>query len=469
MRNTLVIAAVVGGGLCSAVACLPPEELSTRVLATGLQNPFEITWGPDDHLWVTERTGKRVTRIGSSGVKTTAATIDEVLVTPGTQDGLLGMALHPELLKGTGNDYVFLAYTYDADPDPDVVDRRTKIARFTYWAAAEALVDRVDLLRGLPGSNDHNSGRLVFGPDAKLYYTIGDQGHNQFANFCLPIRAQELPSPEEVAAADYSSYQGKVLRLNQDGSIPADNPVLAGARSHIYSYGHRNAQGLAFAPNGLLYLAEHGPKSDDEVNLIEAGKNYGWPHIAGFQDDQAYTYANWSASVDPPCSELEFSDFEIPPSVPRQAESAFSHPDLREPEKTFYTVPTGFDFRDPECAESGLYFLCWPTIAPSSAHVYAGYPDAIPQLRRSLLLTSLKLGTLYRARLGPDLRPLPGAAEALLTTVNRYRDVAVHPSGQRLFVATDSQGLVLGPEGPTGELENPGSILEVRPERAGLD
>ena len=87
-----------------------------------------------------------------------------------------------------------------------------------------------------------------------------------------------------------------MLRLNLDGSIPSDNPMIGGVRSHIYSYGHRNPQGLVFAPDGKLYESEHGPNTDDEVNLIRAGGNYGWPHVAGYRDDQSYAYANWSAS-----------------------------------------------------------------------------------------------------------------------------------------------------------------------------
>ena len=102
-----------------------------------------------------------------------------------------------------------------------------------------------------------------------------------------------------MQAQDWSSYWGKILRIDLDGGIPSDNPAINGVRSHIYSYGHRNQLGLAFAPGGLLYESEHGPSSDDEVNLILPGRNYGWPHVAGHRDDKAYTYANWSASSTP--------------------------------------------------------------------------------------------------------------------------------------------------------------------------
>ena len=105
--------------------------------------------------------------------------------------------------------------------------------------------------------------------------------------------------------------------LNPDGGIPDDNPVINGVRSHVYTYGHRNPQGLVFVGD-LLFEAEHGPSSDDEINLLVAGGNYGWPHVAGFRDDQGYVYGNWSAAPD--CEKLAKSYFptDIPASVPQQ-------------------------------------------------------------------------------------------------------------------------------------------------------
>src|SRR5689334_3651951 len=134
------------------------EKFSSRVLATGLDFPWEITWGPDGYLWVTERLGKRVTRVNpADGSKTTAVTIDEVQ----DEGGLLGMALHPELLHGTGNDYVYVAFTYDADPGK-ALDHRAKIRRYTYDRMTQKLGAPVDIIAGLPAHNDHNGGRLVY-------------------------------------------------------------------------------------------------------------------------------------------------------------------------------------------------------------------------------------------------------------------------------------------------------------------
>ncbi|GAA4962834.1 hypothetical protein GCM10023238_32660 [Streptomyces heliomycini] len=117
----------------------------------------------------------------------------------------------------------------------------------------------------MPSGNDHQSARLRPGPDGKLYHTIGDQGVNRFGDFCRSSYAVRLPTAHEVEGRDRTAYRGKTLRLNTDGSVPADNPVLDGVRSHVHTYGHRNARGLAFGPDGTLHSNEQGPKTDDEI------------------------------------------------------------------------------------------------------------------------------------------------------------------------------------------------------------
>jgi PQQ-dependent dehydrogenase (s-GDH family) len=365
------------------------KRFRRSVVVSGLAGPWELTWGPDNMLWVTERTGKRVTRIDpASGERNVAVTINEVIA-PGGQDGLLGMALHPELLKGSGQDYVYVAYTY-ADQNkgavPSVADpaspyRRLymKVVRFSYNSATKTLSSPVDLIAGLPAGNDHVSGRLKFGPDRKLYLTIGDRGHNQLGNFCLPIESQRLPTRDEINRKDYVAYVGKSLRLNLDGSVPGDNPSLAGVVSHVYTYGHRNMQGIDFGPDGTLYASEQGPKTDDEVNILKPGSNYGWPHVAGVKDGKAYEYARW-AEAGTPCAQLTFSDLAIHPSVPREPESAFTKPFV-EPIATMFTVPSGYNFHDPAC--KGVDFICWPTTGASSIEYYPSKGAGIPGWIRS--------------------------------------------------------------------------------------
>lgn len=461
-------------GTSLAYAQNPPDSAVTgskqfemTVLTDGLEGPWEVTWGPDNWLWVTERTGGKITRINpEDATKQIAIDIDEVSA-PGGQDGLLGMALDPGLLQGTGNDYVYASYTYVdkslggipwvADPFSPYHDLFVKIVRLTYDQASGTLNDPIDLIAGIPAKNDHNSGRLKFGPDAKLYYTIGDGGKNQLGNWCIPIEAQRLPTADEIGTSNWIAYQGKSLRLNLDGSIPDDNPEIGGVRSHVFTYGHRNAQGIDFGPDGTLYASEQGPKTDDEVNILTAGGNYGWPHVVGFKDDMAYQYARW-ADATTPCAELTFSDITIDPSVPVENETDWPE-QQHDPLATLFTVPSDWDFTDEACG--GIDFICWPTVATSSMQAY--FPKAgegIPGWEHSLLVTTLKRGSIYRVPLSEDGQTMSGPIERYFQSENRLRDMALSPDMKTMYVATDVSGLVGTMDGGAGTtLENPGAIL----------
>ena len=442
------------------------QQFEMKVLATGLEGPWEITWGADDFLWVTERTAGRITRIDpATGARTTAIDIAEVSA-PGGQDGLLGLALDPGLLKGIGNDYVYAAYTYvdkARGPDETVSDPQspyrflyTEIVRLSYDQKSGTLKDPVELIAGLPASSDHNSGRIKIGPDGKLYYTIGDGGNDQLGNWCIPIEAQRLPSAGEIAAGNWFAYQGKSLRLNLDGSIPADNPEIEGVKSHIFTYGHRNMQGIDFAPGGTLYASEQGPKTDDEVNILLPGKNYGWPHVAGFRDDKAYQYARWKDATTP-CEQLQFSDISIDPSVPVEDETSWTE-DFQEPLVTMFTVPSDWNFEDPVCR--GINFICWPTVAASSIETYMPQTGGIPGWENSLIVTTLKRGSLYRIPLAADGKTLRGPIERYFQSENRFRDTALSPDKRTIYVATDPGGLAESlAGGTTTVMQNPGSIL----------
>jgi len=424
-----------------AVWSNPPERFTSRVVAGGFEDPWEVTYGPDGWLWITERVGKRVVRVDpASGARKVAITIDEVQQQL-AQDGLLGLALHPQLLRGSN--YVYVMYTYDADPGP-AAERRSKIRRYTYDATTQQLGEPVDLLTNLPHGPDHGASRIVFGPDGKLYASRGDHGSNFLAYYCEPIRAQELPTAADVAARDWQRYQGKILRINLDGSIPADNPLLGGVRSHVFTYGHRNPQGLAFGPDGRLYESEHGQDTDDEVNRIEAGRNYGWPLIAGYKDDLYYTYANWSASAPTPCASLTYGR-DVPSTVPRTKESDVNLPDFAPPLKTFFTVPSTHDTRA----------LGNATAALAGLDVYTS--AAIPGWNPSILVAGMMSGTIFRF-------PLAAGAEPPLTyfkAQDRYRDLAISPDGRHIYAVTDAHGRVLTAAGePTAELKHSGALLE---------
>lgn len=406
-----------------AGAPLGTESFTMRVVTTGLAGPWEARLGPDGMLWVTERIGKRITRVNpADGTRTVAVTIPDVMQTV-SQDGLLGLALHPDFGTNRGSDYVYVAMTYDADPGAGEM-RRMKIRRYTWNANAGTLGNQMDVIDNLPAGVDHLSGRLAMGPDRKLYLTLGDGGVNQFSVWCQPIQAQVVPTAADVASKNWPKvYQGKILRINLDGSIPADNPTIAGVRSHIYSYGHRNSQGLGFGPDGKLYASEHGPSVDDELNLIQAGKNYGWPHVAGYRDDKAYTYQNWSAAPD--CASLKWDAIIAPPSVPAAKETSWSSPDFVPPIQTFFTVASDYDFKTGNA-----------TIAPSGTVVYSAKPG-IPGWANSVLVTSLIRGVVYRVKLNAAGTAVEGGPIAYFRAEDRYRDLEISADGKTIYAATD--------------------------------
>lgn len=438
----------VGAEEGALVPVAPP--FTGRVLAEGLDFPWEMLWGPDGRLWITERHGLKIIQIDpESGEKRVIAEIPEAYA-GSQQEGVLGMAFHAGFLQSPNNNAVYVYYTMKKGDD-----RHGRLVRFAYDPAARKLSDQKVLLDALPAGDDHNAGRVRFGPDGKLYLSIGDLGRNQFGHFCLPIEAQRLPTLAEVDARDWSSYRGKVLRINPDGSVPDDNPVLAGVRSHVYTYGHRNPQGLAFV-NRLLFESEHGPSSDDELNRLEAGANYGWPHVSGFRDDQGYVYANYSAAPD--CPKLPYDPTAIPEGVPVQRETQWWADNYRDPIKTFWTVRDDHKFKDPRCLPDHAY-LCYPTIAPSDIIHYPAN-GAVPRFRKSILMTTLKTGALVRILLDGDETQVQGDVAKYFRTRNRYRAVAIDPEGKNIFVATDVSGGAIDVDGKVvAAMRNPGSVL----------
>lgn len=236
----------------------PSHDLKVETVAENLEIPWEIAFSPDGRIFLTERIGK--VRIIEDGIllQEPALTLD---VSRG-EAGLLGLALDPEFGE---NHYVYLYYTYS-----EFLSTYNRVSRYT--EQDNKLHNEVVLIDKIPGAAIHDGGRLRFGPDGKLYITTGDA-----ANYNL--------------SQDLSSVAGKILRINSDGTIPSDNPFEG---SPVYSLGHRNPQGLDWDPaTGKLVIAEHGPSGErgfahDEINIVEPGKNYGWPHIIGDESDPKY-------------------------------------------------------------------------------------------------------------------------------------------------------------------------------------
>lgn len=239
------------GSFAQNTVSLDSTVLTIDTVITGLNVPWEIQWGPDNAIWTTEREGI-VSRINPvTGTKTQILDITSTVTATG-ESGLLGLVHHPQY---PDSNYVYLVYTFLGN---GVIKER--LVKYAYNGSN--LVSPQILLDSLTGASTHNGSRLIIGTDNKLYMTTGD------AQF------QALPQ-------DVTSLNGKLLRFNLDGSIPSDNPIPG---SLVYSWGHRNAQGLTLGPNGAIYSSEHGPNTDDELNLILAGGNYGWPSVRGFCD-----------------------------------------------------------------------------------------------------------------------------------------------------------------------------------------
>lgn len=329
-----------------------PGNLATRVLNNTLNFPWEILWGPDDYIWFTEREG-RVKRMNpATGDVIHVATIKEVASTTNF-NGLLGMALHPQF---STHPHVFLVYNY-FDAKGGYME---KIVRYTYDGTT--LTDPMTLVDGIVGKIGgdfiHNGSRLMIGPDMKLYATTGD------ANLRF-----ELPQ-------NPFSLNGKVLRVNLNGTIPADNPF----HNAVWTTGHRNAQGLVFAMN-RWYSSEHGETTDDEINIIERGRNYGWPFIEGL--------------CNKPSEQL-----------------LCALPIVKAP-----------------------IFTWTPTVAPSGIDFYD--KDHISQWKRSLLVTFLKDKKLRQMKLNESGTAITAVHEFFVKSFGRLRDVAIAPDG-KVYLCTDN-------------------------------
>lgn len=226
------------------------EPASITRLANKLDTPWSLAFLPSGDLLVTER-GGTLRQIGEDGA---SHTIDGVQET--SEGGLLGVAVHPAFSTNRWV-YVYLT-TEQGSALTNRVDR--------YELVDSELRQRKTIVENIPAASNHNGGGIAFGPDSKLYVTTGDAAQPELAQ-------------------DTTSLAGKLLRLEEDGAVPADNPF----DNLVWSYGHRNPQGITWDDKGRLWSVEHGPSGGlngtgkDELNLIEKGANYGWPVIAGSQ------------------------------------------------------------------------------------------------------------------------------------------------------------------------------------------
>lgn len=273
MKNKYLILCIFA--FVGLTSCLKSQELSKplvefneRIIADNLTNPWEIL-SDDNSIWFTERNGyvKRV-NLQTLAVKQLLHIPD---VYQNNEGGLLGMAILPSLIEES---YVYLVYNYRGTGNSTL----EKLVRYTYTSVLDTLYKPLVLIDNIAGSSIHNGSRLIIVGD-KLFMTTGDAAD------------QDLPQ-------DLSSLSGKVLRMNLDGSIPEDNPF---PNSYVWTYGHRNAQGMVDI-NDKIFISEHGPNTDDEINILEKGGNFGWPNVHGYCDGNKsgeMDYCNSNDVVEP--------------------------------------------------------------------------------------------------------------------------------------------------------------------------
>ncbi|MFC5284774.1 PQQ-dependent sugar dehydrogenase [Pedobacter alpinus] len=320
-----------------------PVELQTSIIASGLIQPWEIIFGPDEQLWITERAGK-ISKVNPVTKQITPLITIADVVANG-EGGLLGMVLHPNFETSP---FVYVVYNYNASNG-----YKEKVVRYTF--TNNTLSNPTVIIQDITASNIHNGSRLLISADNKLIMTTGDAANTSLSQ-------------------NMNSLSGKILRLNLDGSVPADNPF---AGSYIYTLGHRNSQGLAFVGN-KLFSSEHGPNTDDEVNLIEPGRNYGWPNVAGFCDNAS--------------------------------ENAF-------------------------CAVNNVAepLINWtPTIATAGLTYYNN--DAIPQWKNSLLLTTLKASKIVQLKLNSTQTAIDSQQDFYANEFGRKRAICVGKQGEVYFI-----------------------------------
>lgn len=319
-------------------------------IATNLHVPWEIIWGPDDHIWLTQRDGLVKRLNPETGDITTLLTLPDCFEF--SESGLLGMALHPNFEESP---YVYIVYNYLSSSNQNL----EKLVRYTYnGSILTSPYILLDNITGSTGGGNHSGARIIILPDETLLLTTGDYYNSTIAQ-------------------NLSSLNGKVLRMTLTGGVPADNPI---PNSLVYSWGHRNAQGLVLAPNGILYSSEHGPSNDDELNIIIPNRNYGWPNVEGFCDLAEQSFCDANNVVEP--------------------------------------------------------IEAWtPTLAVAGIDYY-NHP-AIPEWQHSILMTTLKQPGFFQLKLSEDGQSIVEQLPYFNYSFGRVRDICIAPDG-RVFISTSN-------------------------------
>lgn len=364
----LLVLTLLGTAACAAPT--PPQETLTsehhsfrvETVAAGLDHPWSLAFLPDGRMLVTERAGRL--RVIEQGALVPDPVTGVPAVAAWGQGGLLEVAVHPEF---SGNDWLYLTYAAEG---PGGAGTELARGRLTADGALEGL-ERLFVAEPKSRGGRHFGSRIVFDGDGMVYFGVGERGDME--------RAQDL-----------GDHAGSIIRLHDDGRVPADNPFVhqAGARPEIFAYGVRNPQGLLRHPEtGAIWEHEHGPRGGDEVNIIRAGANYGWPVVTHGIDYSGISIGEGS-----------------------------SKPGMEPP--VYYWVPS---------------------IAPSGMAYYDA--DRFPLWRGCLLVGSLKDRMLVRLTL--DGERVVDEERLLKDRVGRIRDVRVGPDGLVYLLTDESNGRLL--------------------------
>lgn len=454
--------------------------------ATNYQDPWEVSYGPDDSLWVTEAKGYKVNKIHpvngnwrtilnlSNGSSFTPSAYRRTFgsgQSPWPQGGMMGLAIHPDFMTDPAKRFVYIAYVHnyvgnDVTYNDEFVNGHLFISwvvRFTFNTASGQLDDPVKVCDTIRGSNDHNSGRLIIKPEGGvnyLYYSVGDMGAGQYDNISRTIKAQRP-----------NSYEGKILRFNLEEDsdpvqepttmnynrwIPNDNPYNStlGVQSAVWSIGMRNNQGFAYDTiNGTprFYGTSHGPFSDDEVNLLESARNYGHPLVIGYKNDGNYN----NAKAGPSGSSLPLIVNELTNANnigasymdPLYSNYPVAAGNTSTPWtiQYIYTNQNYWDGSQNLSAQAANNY--WHSEGYSGLGLYT--KSFIPGWKNSLLIESLKWGRVLRLKLNADgsaIVPVDGADTiGYFGSKNRFRDVAVDPDGRSIYVVMERSSSSSGP------------------------
>lgn len=362
---------------CNGAGEIEPDETqnqyTTETVVTGIPIPWGMVWLPDGAMLITNRNGEIYLFSNGKLVEEPIKGVPEVWANG--QGGLLDIELHPEYEE---NGWIYITYS---SPEGEGEGAHTALMRAQLNDDRSSLINREVLYKAVPNTDagQHFGSRIEFDDEGYLYFSIGERGNRD-------------ENPQDITRDG-----GKIYRLNDDGSIPEDNPFVnkAGAKKAIFSYGHRNPQGMAKHPEtGQIWAHEHGPRGGDEVNIIEKGKNYGWPIIS---------------------FGINYSGTEFAEDTARAG--------MEQPEW----------YWDPSIAPSGMTFVT---------------SDRYPEWKGDLLVGSLKFGYLVRCEVENNTIT---EDKILFEEIGRVRNVRQGPDGY-IYVATGGNGIVrIVPEGETGK------------------